>query len=213
MDPVAAVGTPAAAGASATTTSAFADAMSAVTLGAMVSNRSSATATTSTTPGGVLGLGQTPQITRISSLLTDSYSGRSSKTGFQIPAALLAYGNGKIPRDMLTLIGIGQHRLWSPAAEAFKSMRAAAAADGVNIGVTDSYRSYDEQVDLASRKGLYQNGGYAAVPGTSPHGWGLAVDVDVDPAGLAWLRAHGSQYNFVEAVPREPWHWEFHGAT
>ena len=89
-------------------------------------------------------------------------------------------------------------------------MRASAAAEGVDIGVTDSYRPYEEQVDLVRRKGLYSQGGYAAVPGTSPHGWGLAVDVDVTPDGLAWLRANAGRFGFVEAVPREPWHWEYH---
>ena len=62
-------------------------------------------------------------------------------------------------------------------------MRAAAAAAGVDIGVTDSYRPYEEQVDLVRRKGLYSQGGLAAVPGTSPHGWGMALDVDVSTLG------------------------------
>ncbi|MEZ5218346.1 MAG: M15 family metallopeptidase [Ilumatobacteraceae bacterium] len=72
----------------------------------------------------------------------------------------------------LEKIGIKSHRLWAPAAEAFKNMRSAAAADGVDIGITDSYRPYEEQVDLVRRKGLYSQGGLAAKPGTSPHGWG-----------------------------------------
>jgi hypothetical protein len=127
-----------------------------------------------------------------------------------VPAELRAYGNGRIPREALETIGIGQHRLTHAAAQSFKAMRAAAAADGVDIGVTDSYRGYDEQVDLVSRKGLYSQGGLAAVPGTSPHGWGLALDLDVTPDGLSWLRANASRFGFVEAVPREPWHWEFH---
>lgn len=131
----------------------------------------------------------------------------------QVPEVLKAYGNGRIPRDMLTLIGIGQHRLWGPAAEAFKRMRAAAAADGIDLSVTDSYRSYDQQVQLAQQKGLTKNGGWAAVPGTSEHGWGLAVDVDVAPAGLAWLKANGARFGYVMPATREPWHWEYHGQT
>jgi LAS superfamily LD-carboxypeptidase LdcB len=88
-------------------------------------------------------------------------------------------------------------------------MRAAAAADGISMGVTDSYRSYDQQVELASRKGLYKDGGWAAVPGTSPHGWGLALDVDVDATGLSWMRANAARFGFAETTPREPWHWEY----
>jgi hypothetical protein len=133
------------------------------------------------------------------------------KGGVNVPDELRAYGNGKIPADALAPIGIKRHTLWNVAAEAFKEMRAAAAADGVDIGVTDSYRDYDEQVDLVRRKGLYSQGGLAAVPGTSPHGWGMALDVDVTPSGLAWMREHAADYGYVEAVPREPWHWEYHG--
>jgi D-alanyl-D-alanine carboxypeptidase len=65
-------------------------------------------------------------------------------------------------------------------------------------------------VDLVARKGLYANGGLGAVPGTSNHGWGVAVDADItNPATKAWLQANGHRFGFVEAVPREPWHWEF----
>ncbi len=128
-----------------------------------------------------------------------------------VPPELRVFGNGRIPSEALQAIGIGQHRMWGPAADAFVAMRAAAAADGVEIGVTDSYRSYAQQVELAERKGLYRDGGYAAAPGTSQHGWGLALDVDVTPSGLAWMRANAARFGFVEAVPREPWHWEYHG--
>ena len=125
------------------------------------------------------------------------------------PAELAAYGNGRIPEGALEPIGVGNHRLYGPAAEAFKQMRADAAAEGVNIGVTDSYRSYEEQVDLANRKGLYSQGGLAAKPGTSDHGWGLALDLKLDDKALAWMRQNAGRYGFEEDTPREPWHWAF----
>ncbi len=125
------------------------------------------------------------------------------------PDELRSFGNGQIPASQLTEIGVGQHRLSADAAAAFKQMRVAASAAGVDIGVTDSYRSLDQQVNLAQRKGLYSQGGLAAEPGTSNHGWGLAVDVDVNPTGQAWLRANGARFGFVEDVPREPWHWTY----
>ena len=131
----------------------------------------------------------------------------------QVPEVLRGYGNGRIPREMLTLIGISQHRLWGPAAETFKAMRAAAAGDGVALSVTDSYRPYDDQVDLARRKGLTKDGGWAAVPGTSNHGWGLAIDADVDANGLAWLKANGARFGWVMGSTREPWHWDYCGQT
>jgi zinc D-Ala-D-Ala carboxypeptidase len=128
-----------------------------------------------------------------------------------IPEGFAAYGNGKIPREALTEITGTGHRLWSPAAQAFDKVLAAAKADGVTIGITDSYRSYEAQVDVAQRKGLYSQGGLAAKPGTSDHGWGLSVDLDLDSKALAWMRANGASMGFVEDVPREPWHWTFQG--
>lgn len=127
-----------------------------------------------------------------------------------VPTDLADYGNGQVPAGALESIGQGGHQLYAPAAESWKAAVAAAAADGIDLKVTDSYRTYDQQVELAQRKGLYKNGGYAATPGTSNHGWGLAVDADITaPATLSWLRTNGYKYGFVEAVPREPWHWEF----
>ena len=125
-------------------------------------------------------------------------------------AALEAqYSNGRIPADALAPIGDGRHRLAAPAAAAFGDLQAAARRDGVTIGVTDSYRSYDAQVDVARRKGLYSHGGLAAQPGTSQHGWGLAVDLDLDSRAQAWMRANGARFGFVEDTPREPWHWAY----
>ena len=129
------------------------------------------------------------------------------------PADLSPYGNGRIPADRLALIGTGDHRLWQPAAAAFARLQADAAAAAVRIGVTDSYRSYDEQVAVARDKGLYRNGGLAATPGTSSHGWGLSLDLDLDPRAQAWMRENASRYGFVEDVPREPWHWTYRPST
>lgn len=126
------------------------------------------------------------------------------------PAELKAYGNGRVPQHALEPIGQGGHRLYAPAARAWQGLVEAAAADGVDMKITDSYRSYDQQVDLVRRKGLYSEGGLGATPGTSNHGWGLAVDANVnDPRTLEWIRTNGWRFGFVEAVPREPWHWEF----
>ena len=64
--------------------------------------------------------------------------------------------------------------------------------------------------------------GLAAVPGTSRHGWGKAVDFEqdghelfFDSPGYAWLKANAWKYGFRHpdwAEPgqssAEPWHWE-----
>jgi zinc D-Ala-D-Ala carboxypeptidase len=135
-------------------------------------------------------------------------SGRLTADG--VPTELAAYGNGRIPREALSEIGSTGHRMWSPAARRYEALSAAAARDGVTIGITDSYRTYEAQVDLAERKGLYKNGGLAAVPGTSDHGWGRSLDLRLDASALAWMREHGAQYGFREDVPRESWHWTYY---
>jgi LAS superfamily LD-carboxypeptidase LdcB len=126
-----------------------------------------------------------------------------------IPTELAAYGNGKIPSNALEKVGNTGHKLWAPAAESLTAMIADAKKDGVKIGITDSYRSYAEQVDVARRKGLYSQGGLAAKPGTSEHGWGMATDLDLNAKALSWMRENGEKYGFVENTPREPWHWAY----
>jgi len=128
-----------------------------------------------------------------------------------VPLALKAYGNGKVPQDQLVEIGAAGsgERLWGPAAAAFDQMAEAARADGVTFGVNDSYRSYEDQVSMAARKGLRSQGGLAAAPGTSSHGWGMAVDLQLDGRAQAWMRENAGSYGFAETVSGEPWHWGF----
>jgi zinc D-Ala-D-Ala carboxypeptidase len=145
----------------------------------------------------------------LDSALRPTGTAAAELTADGVPVDLVRYGNGRVPATALQSIGRGSHRLWSPAAEAFNAMTAAAKRDGVTLGVTDSYRSYDEQVDLAKRKGLYSQGGLAAKPGTSEHGWGLSLDLDLDGKAQSWMRAHAKDHGFTENVPREPWHWTF----
>ncbi len=59
---------------------------------------------------------------------------------------------------------------------------------------------------------MYDKGGAAAVPGKSEHGWGRALDLGLDDKALTWLRSNAWKFGFVEAVPGESWHWEFHPA-
>jgi LAS superfamily LD-carboxypeptidase LdcB len=126
-----------------------------------------------------------------------------------IPTDLAAYGNGKIPASALEQVGTTRHKLWGPAAEALTRMMSDAQKDGVKIGITDSYRPYTEQVDLARRKGLYSQGGLAAKPGTSEHGWGMAADLDLNAQALSWVRQNADKYGFYNTASRESWHWGF----
>ena len=193
----------------------------------------------SDTTNGITGLGDTNNLSTLTDLLSTANASRlQSSTGrtTSLSAAQSAYGssggvatvapiatkravanleglyeNGRLPDEALTPIGVGTHRLAAPAASAFTKLSAAAEADGVTIGVTDSYRSYDAQVDVANRKGLYSQGGLAAKPGTSDHGLGLALDLDLDTNALSWMRANAGRFGFVEDTPRESWHWKFDG--
>ncbi len=137
-------------------------------------------------------------------------SGRSYSVG----AGWGGYSNGLIPASALCSI-IGGGRLRPDAAVAFNKMsQAYAKAFGHAICVTDSYRSYSGQVSVYRRKPSL-----AAVPGTSNHGWGLAVDLgcgiqNYGSAQYRWMTQHAGAYGWVHPAwavrnPFEPWHWEF----
>jgi cell wall-associated NlpC family hydrolase len=129
------------------------------------------------------------------------------------------YPNGLIPPSALCEIGVGSHRLRCDAAAAWKAMAAAFAADtGSRMCITDSYRTYAGQVRLYGEKPAL-----AAVPGTSNHGWGLAVDLcgGIEQFGTSayrWMTANAGRFGWLHpewADPgngrEEPWHWEFAG--
>ena len=130
-----------------------------------------------------------------------------------VPTSLAGYGNGRIPEASLAPLTGSSERIWAPAAQHLNELMADAKKAGVSISVTDGYRSYDDQVAVANSKGLYSQGGLAAAPGTSEHGWGLAVDLGLDATSQAWMKQHAKEYGFIDNVPREPWHWEFAPAS
>lgn len=132
------------------------------------------------------------------------------------------YGNGELPVAALCpLWGAPGEMLRADAAAAFNRMsQAFAQAFGEPLCVTASYRTYAHQVELYAT----MPAGYAAVPGTSNHGWGLAVDlcggiqVDSSPEHV-WLLDHAASFGWFHPSwampggpgPHEPWHWEFAG--
>jgi LAS superfamily LD-carboxypeptidase LdcB len=175
--------------------------------GAPVTRTTSATTTSSA--GGTAATFASALATEVAQTSSVGPASRGTLNAQGNPADLARYGNGKVPADALTSIGKG-HRMWTPAARQFEQLSAAAARDGVTIGITDSYRTYESQVDLAERKGLYKNGGLAAVPGTSDHGWGRSLDLKLDSTALAWMRENGAAFGFKEDTPRESWHWTYY---
>jgi len=153
--------------------------------------------------GGTLGCGQ--------SSASGGAGGWASWAGHQ---------NGRIPSNALCPVPTAPSlQLECGAATAFDQLSTAfEAAIGQNIGITDGYRSYDEQVTCRLEKGSL-----CANPGTSNHGWGKAVDIGAccgvnSGAGPAfdWLTANASRYgwNHPAWAPAggskpEPWHWEY----
>ncbi|WP_029088860.1 M15 family metallopeptidase [Brevibacterium album] len=124
-------------------------------------------------------------------------------------------GNGELPEDWLCDVGIGGHKLRADAAVSFAKMNAAFKADtGKDMAITDSYRSLEGQISVAGRKP-----GLAARPGTSLHGWGIALDFGGGAQNASgeqydWLVANAADYgwenpDWAKASKYEPWHWEY----
>ncbi len=152
-----------------------------------------------------------------------------------------------IPDDYeveLKPIGSG-HQIDARAYEDFTAMIAEARSEGVYIYVTSSYRTMDKQIGLHNQKiEEYVRQGYSrseakklaaqvvAVPGTSEHQLGLALDLvsseyrglderQENTKGFQWLKAHCSEYGFILRYPNgktritgiiyEPWHFRYVG--
>jgi LAS superfamily LD-carboxypeptidase LdcB len=116
--------------------------------------------------------------------------------------------NGNLPPSDLAPIKNGQLR--KDAAAAWNAMNAECRANGVELrptGSKSSYRTYAQQVELWN---LYQSGGgnLAARPGTSNHGWGIAVDL-ASQQMRSMLDRVGDKYGWSKRTsdaPSEWWH-------
>ena len=130
------------------------------------------------------------------------------------------YSNGNIPPEALCPLKYAPgESLRSDAAKAFNLMTEAAKQErGTPLCVSDSYRSYSDQVAVYRQKP-----GLAATPGTSNHGWGVAVDFcgGVERFGSAaheWMRANAGRFGWFHpswarqgGSKPEAWHWEYGG--
>jgi len=110
----------------------------------------------------------------------------------------------------------GEARLLPPAAAAWEQMRAAAAADGVDLRLIGAYRTYESQARAHQAYLEGRKGAPVLPPGESEHGLGLAVDVTnghtVGPGDpeWGWLQVHARDYGWYP-IRSESWHWEFRG--
>lgn len=137
----------------------------------------------------------------------DGCSGEFSKRGT----------NGNVPSVSLCKIWSGV-KLRADAAVALAELNELYRAQfGDDICVTSGYRTFRDQQRVKAEKGYL-----AAVPGTSQHGWGLAVDLcgaasKPTRAEWKWLDVNGPVFGWKHpdwarrggAGPYEPWHWEF----
>ena len=152
-----------------------------------------------------------------------------------------------LPEDFtveLTEVGEG-HQVDSRIAQALLDMIAAGKRDGYQIWIASSYRTMQKQTSLfenkvanLKREGYSETearreaGTVVAVPGTSEHQLGLAVDlVSSEYTGLderqeqtrsyQWLVKHCAEYGFILRYPNgktgvtgiiyEPWHFRYVG--
>lgn len=149
---------------------------------------------------------------------------------------------GYVPE--LTDVGEG-HMVDSRIAESLKDMIRAAKKDGYYIYILSAYRDMEKQIDLYGAevdKWIYEGynkeaaeekaGTIVAVPGTSEHHLGLAVDlvssehIALDEGaektkGYQWLVKHCHEFGFILRYPNgatditgiiyEPWHFRYVG--
>ena len=133
--------------------------------------------------------------------------------------------NGRLPDSLLVHLGwpeVDHLRLRPDAAHWLNLLAAAFEAEfGKPLYLSDAYRTYAQQVSLKITKGVF-----AATPGTSVHGLGLAIDaasrVNVDGSDEhRWMEANAPLYGWFNPFwaqdynsnngQHEPWHWEFAG--
>lgn len=157
------------------------------------------------------------------------------------PVDLTGAKNGYLLGEFLEDAYPGGDVLHHLAARAYQAMYAKAKSHDVDLGITDGYRPYATQERLFRERYLdhynplrtstsrkfwqdrwwYKRWGVAtaAVPGTSNHGWGLAVDIHTAGLGsitrpgpkLRWLDEFADDYGFShELLPEEPWHVRYY---
>ncbi|KRE57708.1 hypothetical protein ASL11_32065 [Paenibacillus sp. Soil750] len=133
---------------------------------------------------------------------------------------------------------IDKRKMRQAAATAIEKLFAGAAKDGVPLAGVSAYRSYATQKSLfeayVKKDGEEKAKTYSAVPGTSEHETGLAIDVTGSNGKCAaadcfggtkeaiWLEKHAGEYGFIIRYPQgkaaitgyqyEPWHLRYVGA-
>ena len=151
------------------------------------------------------------------------------------PSTVRGGPNGKVPAAKMVQVPgpSGTYPLLvAEVAEAWLAFVAAAAAAGFVVTHTGCYRPYDRQVALFLERHYEDPSGpkvwdgrrwrlrpgmaNAAIPGTSPHGLGCAIDMALDRWGkdakgvseafTRWAAVEAHRYGFAWSLQSEPWH-------
>lgn len=156
------------------------------------------------------------------------------------PSALSTHLNGQLPEEILRTTSTRNLRLLEKPSYAWEALKAELGQLGILLDSTGMYRSYKLQQTLFLDRyqvepipnrpykwwnGIkyYQKAGVAqaATPGTSNHGWGLAVDIaeqlDADPEqegissrALTYLVGGiAEQFGWSWELQSEPWHLRY----
>lgn len=122
--------------------------------------------------------------------------------GYSGGSGISAYGYKGIT-GLPNLKGPAQFGFQTPMWEALGRANAAMKAAGLGtFGITDGWRSYEQQVALEKKKP-----GLAATPGQSIHGLGLAADLKATGAQKEWLRKNAQSFGlYFPFYDKEDWH-------
>jgi len=167
----------------------------------------------------------------------DSYTVLVNKQ-FSLPKEYVPSDLVSDPTIPFTFTGEAERRLMrKEMAQALGRMFAAAKQDGILLAGVSAYRSHATQEALfngyVQKDGLEKAKTYSAVPGTSEHETGLAIDVSgADGRCQAedcfggtkesnWIADHAAEYGFIIRYPLgkeaitgyqyEPWHLRYVG--
>ena len=140
-----------------------------------------------------------------------------------------------IPADFeLDLVALEGKMFDASAKEPMEQMLAAGRAEGIVLGINNSYRSHANQqsswnasIAQMMEEGLTEEqakvfvGKALAIPGHSEHETGLAFDINSGYKVYEWLGEHCWEYGFILRYPEdkvsitgiqyEPWHFRYVG--
>lgn len=184
---------------------------------------------------------------------TPSSSDTPSSTPTSVEAAdpyyvaampLLVNPTNKIPGDYKPdVVAMGNGYNYDKTANvAFQAMNKKAKAEGIALQVVSAYRTVEKQTtNFNAKVKEFENNGYdaqaayaataqiIAVPGTSEHTLGLALDLNSletsfeDTAAFRWLIKNCADFGFILRYPKdkvditdityEPWHYRYVGSN